>query len=536
MKLRLFTLTALSLAASASFAGTKVISVTQVAPNPPINVTIVDPAAADTVVTRLSGATALRFVVAQQVLGACGGAGSVNGGVATVTYNFTPPGTISNNLWGITCRLATALNGVAAGTDIAFFKTDQGGSAQGVFPVALPTTPLNAPGTARPFLGLNLPTGCTAPAAPSFPAITGCAAGPDAKPNFGISDLEPAAFKAPNVPTLPQDPDAALYPSTGLTEDELATLTVTPVVQTVFGIAVNTLLYNEMFAKQGLGTRTNPRTGALCSTADFGDDVCVPSMGYAEARTYFGGAAPDWRLSVRATDPLTRSPVNICRRANGSGTQAASNVHLLQIGCNTGGTLPALADYTFSNPPVPFVNVQATAAQLTTYLTTHITNNTAQPVGTPSNTFVFEGPSNGDVVNCLNRANTVGGYAVGHVSRENQPGSNNWRHVKTEGALPLRDNLKAGGYDYAFESTVQWVTTGFAALSANQQNFIQGITNALKSPAALQATLSAAAAQGVAALPDSYAGDFGTGTAAEIAFGSRVTRGGNSCSPFTAVK
>ena len=40
----------------------------------------------------------------------------------------------------------------------------------------------------------------------------------------------------------------------------------------------------------------------------------------------------------------------------------------------------------------------------------------------------------------------------------------------------------------------------------------------------------------VAALPDSYAGDFGTGSANEIAFGSRVSRGGNSCNPVVHYK
>lgn len=517
MKLRLIALAAMAAASSVSIAGTK---------TGPGGNTIVDAASPSTVVVRLSGATALRIVVAQQVMSVCGGAGSVNNGVTTTTYNYTPPATISNNLWGITCRLPAAFNGVPAGTDIAFFKTDQGGSAQGVFPVAL--------AVARPYLSTAIPnagTGCTG----TGPAFTGCTANADATVNFGISDLEPAAFRGPNVPRFPQDPDAGSYPPDGLSEGQLATLTVTPVVQTVFGVAVNTNLYNEMFAKQGLGSITNPRTGAVCSTADFNDAPCVPSIGYAEARTHFAAFAPDWRLLVRGTDPLLRSPINVCRRSNGSGTQAAANVHLMQDGCNTRGGLPPIADYSSSFPSVTELSVQATPAEITAYLAANIANNTAQPAGSTSNVFVFEGPSNGDVVNCLNRASAVSGYAIGHVSRENVPGTNNWRHLKLEGALPLRDNLKAGEYDYAFESTVQWVTTAFNGLSANQRNFIQGLTNNFRSPAALQASLTTAA-NGVAALPDSYAGDFGTGSAAEIAFGSRVTRGGNSCTPFTAVK
>lgn len=521
MKLRLIALAAMTAASGVALAGTKT--------GPGGNL-IVDAASASTIVVRLSGATALRNTAAGEALAACGGAGSVNGGVTTTTYNFTPPATFSNNLWGVTCRLPAAYNGVPAGTDIAFFKTDQGGSAQGVFPVAL--------GVARPFLSVNVPTGC---AAGNGPAFTACTTAADAPVDFGISDLEPAAFKGENVPKFPQDPDAAAYPPDGLSPAQLASLTITPVVQTVFAVAVNTNLYNEMFAKQGLASVTNPVSGAACTTADFAVPVCTPSIGYAEARTFFSGGATDWRLVVRTTDPLLRSPVNICRRVDGSGTQAASNFHLRQQPCNTGGAPLALADYSYStvtdaggNPPSQ-ISLQSTAAQLTAYLNTFITTNAAEPVGSPSLTFVFEGPGTGDVINCLNRANTVGGYALGHVSKENAIGTGNWRHVKLEGAYPTRDALKAGQYDYAFESTIQWVTSTFNAFPANKRNLIQGLTNNFRAPAGL-ARLSANAQLGVAALPDAYAGDFGTGTAAEIAFGSRVTRGGNSCTAFTAVK
>ena len=37
-------------------------------------------------------------------------------------------------------------------------------------------------------------------------------------------------------------------------------------------------------------------------------------------------------------------------------------------------------------------------------------------------------------------------------------------------------------------------------------------------------------------MPDTYAGAYGIGSANEIKFGSRVTRGGNSCTPATVAK
>jgi hypothetical protein len=314
-------------------------------------------------------------------------------------------------------------------------------------------------------------------------------------------------------------------------------MTVTPVVQTVFAVAVNTNLYGEMFAKQNLGSVTNPRTGAACTVADVNDEPCVPSIGKAEARSYFAGTEFNWRLLARNSDPRLDTQVNICRRVNGSGTQAAANVHLMEFPCNASALPPA--DWTYSSSAAP----EAVSASLSTTesgltMQQYANANMGGAGGTmPSGTtFVFEGPGTGDVVRCLNTANTNQGFAIGHVSRENVPSaSDRWKHVRLEGAQPSRDNAKAGRYDYFVESTIQYLNSAFATFTPQQQAFVKGFIAQARTPDAL-ARLSAANQQGVAALPDSYAGPFGTGTANEIAFGSRVTRAGNSCNPLTAVK
>ena len=82
---------------------------------------------------------------------------------------------------------------------------------------------------------------------------------------------------------------------------------------------------------------------------------------------------------------------------------------------------------------------------------------------------------------------------------------------------------------------MQWHTGHFATLSADQQKFLTDFRDTAKTPDSLS-KLAAANQLGVAALPDSYAGAFGTGTANEIAFGSRVSRGGNSCNPVVHYK
>jgi len=490
---------------------------------------------ASTVKVFLTGASALRATIAGVVLNdVCGGSAANS---STTLYNLAESGsgfTFGGNFWAITCNVTAAGGakvGLAANTPVAFFKSDNGGSAQGVFPVFFQDD--------RSFVQPVPLAGCTSTTTVDR-VYGGCPATRTAKAMFGISDVEPGLFKEANVPNNdPLDTEDDTYPTGGLTGGQIALLKVTPVVQTVFGVAVNNNLYTAMFAKQNLAAKKDA-AGAACTTAST-DETCTPSIGYAEARSLFQGSEGNWKLLVGSADANLDSQVNICRRVNGSGTQAAANAGLLGFGCNAAALSPA--DYTFSSSDAPEAVSQKTATTESGLTMAQYANANmggapvgsvfpAMPAGT---TFVFEGPGTGDVVTCLNRANNGGGYAIGHVSKENAPGSNLWKHARLEGAAPSRDNLKAGRYDYAFESTVQYLTTAFNALTAQQKSFITGFIAEAKKPDSL-AKLSSANQQGVAALPSAYAGAFGTGTANEIAFGSRVTRAGNSCTPFTAVK
>lgn len=485
---------------------------------------------ASTVRVYLSGATALRAVVAGIVLNdICGGSAA---NATTTLYNVAESAagfTFNGNFWGITCNVTAAggaLVGLAANTPIAIFKSDAGGSGQGVFPVFFQDI--------RPFVQPVPLAGCTTVGTVDR-VYSGCPGTRNQAPNFGISDVEPNLFKGFNVPKDPLDADDDIYPADGLSAAQQSLLQITPVVQTVFGVAVNNRLYDDMFAKQGLAAKFSS-AGALCTTAST-DENCIPSIGYAEARSFFAGTEGNWRLLSNSA-ALQSSQVNICRRVDGSGTQAAANVHLLSFPCN--GNAVAPADWTFSSSAAP----EAMSSSLSTTqggksIANYLIDNMGGGTGTgpmpADTTFVFEGPGTGDVVSCLNRAQNAGGYGIGHVSKENAPGSNLWKHVRLEGANPLRDNAKQGRYDYTVESTVQYLKTAYNALTASQKSFITGFTSEIKKPDSL-AKLSSANQQGVAALPSSYTGAFGSGNANTVAFGSRVTRAGNSCNPMTAVK
>jgi hypothetical protein len=382
---------------------------------------------------------------------------------------------------------------ILAGKKVAMFKSDLGGSGQGVYPVYFG----GADGATRTFLSLN---NCTARAA-SVPNYA-CSTEQNQIPSGGVSDVEPGLFKGINVPG--DDPS---YPQDGLSADQLGEMDIAPLFQTVLAVATSKSLRDAMQAKQGLTV---------------GSDVEAdrPSISLPEATSYFTGSlgspaeGKGWQVIVGSGDAKKATRVNVCRRVNGSGTQASANAFIVQFPCN--GSAPAPATFDYSD------------AGLT---------NLATQAGPNGNLFVFEGSTTGNVISCLGAAEDNGGYAIGHVSKENNElaAGSKWRHVKIDGIAANRDNVKTGKYSYFFESTMQWHAGHFASLSQDQQDFLTQFRTTAAQPDSL-AKLASANQQGVAALPDSYAGEFGTGSVNEIAFGSRVSRGGNSCNPVVHYK
>ncbi len=463
-----------------------------------------DPAtsnAASTVKVYVSGASAMRNII--------GGLFTENCVAGTLDVYFSSAGTFSGFPFAAagdahrvyTCTMAAA-SPILPNKNVAFFKSDIGGSGQGVFPVYLRT--------ARGFLNLG---SCGARAA-SVPNYT-CTGDQQQVPMAGVSDVEPGLFIGANVPK--DDPS---YPPQGLSESQITELDVRPLFQTIFAVAVNKSLRDAMQTAQGI--------------LPVGDGGAEPSLSRTAAGSYFSGALTSpsaglgWQPLVSSTNALKDSQVNLCRRVDGSGTQASANAFFLQFPC--GSSPLALADKTYSDvgpDNQSLANVVATGSA-----------------------FVYEGSSTGNVISCLNAAETNGAFAIGHVSKENVPNTvvtatnplGNWRHVKLDGVSPSRDNTKAGQYDYFFESTMQWNKAHFAALptlfptfGADAKTFLTQFAARAKLSSSL-AKLSSATQNGVAATPDTYAGAYGTGTADEIKFGSRVSRGGNSCTPATFAK
>lgn len=448
--------------------------------------------AADTTVKMyVSGATALRNIIGGLFTQHCDtdltvyySAAGTFGGVS-----FTTAGD-AHRVYACTMKASSP---ILAGKKVAFFKSDIGGSGQGVFPVYFG----GAQGAVRPFLSL---ANCSTRVAGAAPNAT-CSGEQSQIPMAGISDVEPGLFKGINVPG--DDPN---YPQDGLSADQLGEMDVASVFELVAAVAVNKSLRDALQTKQGL-------------TAGSEAEADRPSISLAEATSYFSGSlgspaeGKGWQAIVSSTDTKRASRVNVCRRVNGSGTQAMANAFIMQFPCNGSAPAPATFDYSDAG----LTNLPTTA-------------------GPSGNLFVFEGSTTGNVTNCLTSAENNGGYAVGHVSKENNEAGTLWRHVKLDGVAPNRDNVKNGKYSYFYEPTMQWHTNFYATtLTQDQRDFLSQFRGTASQPDSL-AKLSTATQQGVAALPDSYAGAFGTGSANEIAFGSRVSRGGNSCNPVSHFK
>ena len=471
MKIRSFALIALAAACGQAFA----LSPAQVADSGTVKIYMSGASASRAIIGGLftEHCTAADLDVAYSAIGSFGGAAFSANGDAHRVYSCT----------------MQASSPILPGKKVALFKSDVGGSGQGVFPVHAMS--------ARGFL--NLATcGSRAASVPNYV----CSGEQQQVPMAGMSDVEPGMFKGINVPK-----DDPTYPGDGLSDIQIGELEVNPLFQTIFAVAVNKALRDAMQTAQGLTV---------------GDAGPEPTISRTTAASYFAGVLTDptaglgWQPIVSAGDAKKATRVNICRRVDGSGTQASANAQFLQFPCN--GAALNVADKTYSDNGL----TQAVAS-----------------VGTSGKAFVFEGSSTGNVISCLNQAETNGAYAIGHVSKENVPATSgtigNWRHVKLDGVSANRDNTKSGQYDYFFESTLQWNKTLFSSLSSDQQGFLTAFAAQAKLPVSL-AKLASATQNGVAALPDTYAGAFGTGTANEITFGSRVTRGGNSCTPATFAK
>lgn len=376
------------------------------------------------------------------------------------------------DFWAVACIGKSTLPATMSGKKILWSKRDEGGSGTGVGPIAT-----NKPiGFMKPSTGAG--TNCPAVSGTkSFPGVTAnlwnCTAfnvpavineadptadGVIRVPDIGTSDIEPDKFTSAygyNVPATDFDLDGVRAPTD--TDDKLddhdaSSLIKENVAQLLFNTPVNLLMYQDLQRAQfpsghPLYSDCNPAGATYGSIANKADNAnsekCMPSLSSSVIRSIFAkGSAIRSATAFQAETSYgsgtfveldavaggaTDNTIQICRRVNGSGTQAQFNAMHLGYPCD---------------------------AKVETLL----------PDGETSLNSVIEGESSGDVEKCSNDynngTNTSGKnsalrkrWAIGIQSLEkNAPSSttglytNPYRHIKIDGFAPTLVNAHAGQY------------------------------------------------------------------------------------------
>ncbi|PZO12628.1 MAG: hypothetical protein DCF26_18555 [Burkholderiales bacterium] len=223
-----------------------------------------------------------------------GGLGQIAGSLFTGTnYFFTPSGTSgrsNSDYRAYAGKLATSAGGWAAGTNVIIINRARGGSVQGVNPVAR--------GTSIESLAVTTASCTTGTGAGNDPFR--CNTLDSRVPDAGVSDVAPRLFDG-SYNTEGEPAEAALNAT------ELASLAATPIYGLAFGVPI---------------TKNLPSV----------------SLNKTAVSAIMTGNVGTWN-QVNATLPA--DDILLCRRVNGSGTQAVNNLYFGNYPCSASFNVPA---------------------------------------------------------------------------------------------------------------------------------------------------------------------------------------------------
>lgn len=414
--------------------------------------------------------------------------------------------------------------GVAENTPILFVKRSKGGSVWGVNPVArasriesLDFSACAAGGSADSttysyFCGVK---GLD----PDSPDFNDPSKNNGAVSDLGVSDLAPAIFKGPyNVE----------FGQTQLTNAEVAALTVKPVNSLMMGF---------------LATNDVPLTTRI-TRSDYGNMLMGNIQDWTQIDDSLGG----------------NTQVVVCRRVNGSGTQASYNWYFNNFPCQSA----------FNGAKAP-ASMQADSAS---GIVGGNGSETDPFVIDPTQGYtVVNNSTSGDVRNCLNRAQNHVDHkikaddgnwyvikfsnsgdpfkAVGVLSLDSYGSENGWAFRMMDGAgsfapasqtasadatgtAPSKANLRAGAWDLAVELTMQYRNKtvvnsqgdSVPALSGAKKSFADELIKRSGDPAKIALNSKKNA---YAAVPDFFDPYANATNEEHVALGSH---GGNMCTPL----
>jgi hypothetical protein len=334
--------------------------------------------------------------------------------------------------WAVLCTG----NASSGGGAIGYYKENNGGSGNGVTPVATAGATLN-------YLDLGTAAAPPAPCA-SGGAIVGtglqsanvwwgCTAVVAKHPDAGVSDVNPELLNSNKSLT--------------------SKLTANPLVTVVFGTGVSLNLYRALQAFEGFESTCGTDNNGF-DDGDGIDDcdeaVNVPSFTAGQLRallvqftTSWGNLTNNAGTALNSVNPPGRDVVFICRRGDSSGTEATFESNLLNQRCTSGVQGIAIPD------------VLSEQAGGVAWAASHI------------NETVFAGSGTGEVAKCLQAHDANGDWAIGLLSTEqtftgvNTAGGGGFhRYVGIDRANPDLLSVVSGNYELWSDSTWNVLTTG----------------------------------------------------------------------------
>jgi hypothetical protein len=429
--------------------------------------------------------------------------------------------------------------GVTAGTPILFVKRSKGGSVWGVDPVArasriesLNFAACTAGGAAAKDGGKVYDYFCPVKGLdPDSPNFSNPALNNGVVSDFGVSDVSPALFRGPYNVEFGQNE---------LSTAEVSKLTVKPVNTLVMGL---------------VATNAVPLSTVLTRT-DYGNMLMANVQDWTQIYDKDFDGVNDFDGSAVAGN----TNVVVCRRVNGSGTQASYNWFFNNFPCESayaGAKAPAtmLADSASGI-------VGGDGSEANPFL-----------IDPTAGYTVVNNSTSGDVRNCLKNANSNTDHkfkgddgnwymakfsnstdpfgAVGVLSADSYGSESGWTYRNIYGAgsfapatqtgsagatgiAPSKANLLSGAWDFAVELTMQYrnasVTNPQGDVIAPIGGVKQAFADELIKRAGDPAKIDLNSKKNVyAALPDYYDPYAGGAATAHTALGSHQ---GNMCKPL----
>ncbi len=338
---------------------------------------------------------------------------------------------------------------------VLFHKRSAGGSAQGVNPVidGAPIAAMVINNNNCTQVGVTNEWLCTINIAGDLMQVVSTA---------GVSDVNPEMFVGVNTPAGFDPVDPVVVANT---------MDVTGAAALVFGIPVTTGLRDAL-------QEIRINAGQLpAGCIGINNKRCMPSLSRHQIASLFSGQIQNWdqivttnhvgtpfTQAVSTVPAPTNNQVAICRRVNGSGTQAQFNAKFLNNPCTASAVPPASVSNPVNGPIV-------------------ILNSGAGDVDLCLNDF-----NNGTNLTGANPSSAKF-WAIGVQSTEKNANiANDYRFIRIDGIPPTIKTAARGTYLDWVELTYQWKKPGQPnAPSANQLAILEKVASDAGSPSILAA-------------------------------------------------